>query len=271
MFVLKMLNIFSRLIFLVLIISVFSSDWIYADYNSAEIVQHLGAKIPPDLQFTDSGGKLVNLTDLVNKPTIIDFCYYQCAGICTPLMMEIANVISKVKYNPGKDYDIISISIDENETPQMAANKKHAMFSIADRKIPESGWMFLTGDSSNIYRLTDIAGFHFQRSKYGGFLHKGVLIFLDKNGKIVQYLSPGNNKDGDFQILPSAFELAIQNASKGEVTSTIESVLKTCYSFIPKGNDMIVLLAVVFSGLLSIGVVVIVIKKANLSQDKHEV
>lgn len=266
----KLLSIINRMSFITIIILFLTAGSIYADYNSAEIVQHLGSRIPSDLKFINSEGKEVYLKDLIDKPTILDFCYYQCAGICTPLMVEITSVISKVKLAPGKDYNIVSISIDENETPQMAASKKRAMFSIADIKIPDSAWTFLTGDSSSIYRLTDIAGFHFKRSSYGGFLHKGVLIFVDKDGKIVQYLSPGNTKDGDFQILPSAFELAVKSASRGEVSSTIESVLKTCYSFIPKGNDMIVLLAVILSGLISVGVVIIVIKKANLSGGKYK-
>ena len=123
--------------------------------------------------------------------------------------------------------------------------------------------MFLTGDRTSIYTLTDAAGFRFKRS-HGSFLHKGVLIILDKTGKIVQYLDPGYEKSGDFQILPSGFELAIEKAGTGEVTSTIEKVLQTCYSFIPKGNDLLVLMLVLASGLISVAGVFLVIKKAKL-------
>jgi protein SCO1/2 len=257
------LEVFKFFAFIFLLTLSFSISPTYADYDSAEIVHHLGRKIPLNLVFTNSDGKKVFLKDLVNKPTVLDFCYYQCAGICTPLMLEISDVIGKVKYEPGKDYNIISISIDQNETPEMAAGKKRAMIGMADRKIPDSSWVFLTGDSTSIYALTDAAGFEFKRS-YGGFLHKGVLIFLDRSGKIVQYLDPGYEKSGNFQILPSNFELAIKKAGNGEVTSTIEKVLQTCYSFIPKGNDLLVLMLVLASGLLSIAVVFIVIKKAKL-------
>jgi protein SCO1/2 len=236
----------------------------FADYNSAEIVHHLGMRIPMDLTFTNSDGSKVLLKDLINEPTVLDFCYYNCAGICTPLMLEVSDVIGKVKYEPGKDYNIISISIDQNETPTMAAGKKRAMIGMANREVPDSAWMFLTGDSTNIYKLTDAAGFRFKRN-FGGFLHKGVLIFVDKTGKIVQYLDPGYKKTGDFAILPSNFELAIEKAGKGEVTSTIEKVLQTCYSFIPKGNDLLVLLLVLASGLISVAVVFIVVKKAKLN------
>jgi protein SCO1/2 len=241
----------------------FLSPRAYADYKTAKVERHLGKQIPLNLKFVDSEGKEVVLKDLINKPTILDFCYYHCSGICTPLMVELSTVIGKIKYDPGKDYDVISVSIDQNETPRMAALKKHAMFSISGRKIPESAWHFLTGDSANIYHLTDAAGFEFKRS-IGGFLHKGVLVFLDKNGKIVNYLSPGYTQDGFFQILPAAMEIAINNASTGEITETIQSVLKTCYTFIPKGKDVFVFGLILVVGFFTVGVVLLIIKKAKI-------
>lgn len=251
-------------IFFVIVFTLLSSvnSTTYADYKEAKVVKRLGNKLPLELIFVNSNGEKVKLSNLINKPTIIDFCYYRCAGICTPLMTEIADVIGKVKYEPGKDYNILSISIDQNETPEMAAQKKRAMLGLMSRKIPESGWLFLTGDSTNIYQLTDAAGFHFKRT-YGGFLHKGVLIFVDKNGEIVQYLSPGYTQKGDFQILPSRFEVAIEGAQTGEISSTIESVLKTCYTFIPKGNDALVFGLILFVGLVVVITVLIIIKRVK--------
>lgn len=234
----------------------------YADYNSAKVVQHLGKKIPMDLSFVNSKGDTVSLRSLIDKPTVIDFCYYRCVGICTPLMTEISDVIGKVKYDAGKDYDIISISIDQNETPQMAAQKRHAMVGLISHKIPDSAWVFLTGDSTSIYKLTDATGFHFKRT-YGGFLHKGILIFVDKDGKIVQYLSPGYTKKGDFQILPSAFEVAVEGAQSGTISETIAGVLKTCYTFIPKGKDFWVLMIVLATGFIVVITVLGIIKRVN--------
>ncbi len=237
----------------------------YADYNSAKVVRHLGDHIPLNLQFVNSDGEHVLLKDLITKPTVLDFCYYRCSGICTPLMVELSSVIGKVKYIPGKDYNIISISIDQNETPKMAAEKKHAMLSLVNIKIPDSSWIFLTGDSTSIYKLTGAAGFEFQRS-YGGFIHKGVLVFVDKTGKIVRYMNPNYTRKGDFQILPAAFELSIEDASSGIVKSTIENVLATCASFIPKGKDAYILLLIFIVGFLTISTVIIIIKKAKVAK-----
>ena len=258
----RKLKYFTRITFVFLITLFFMLSSAYADYNTAKVVQHLGNKIPLNLKFINSKGDTVQLKNLIDKPTVIDFCYYRCVGICTPLMVEISDVIGKVKYEPGKDYDIISISIDQNETPVMAAQKKHAMVGLINRKIPDSAWVFLTGDSTNIYKLTDAAGFQFKRTR-GGFLHKGVLIFVDKDGKIVQYLSPGYTNKGDFQILPTGFEVAVEGAQHSRISETISSVLKTCYTFIPKGKDFWVLMIVLAAGAIVVFTVLFIIKRFN--------
>ncbi len=250
--------------FIILTIFLSAINSAYADYNSAKVVRHLGKTIPLNLKFTNSKGEPVLLKDLVDKPAVIDFCYYRCAGICTPLMVEIADVIGKIKYEPGKDYKVISISIDQNETPSMAAQKKRAMTGLINHKIADSGWVFLTGDSTSIYKLTDAAGFEFKRTP-GGFLHKGVLVFIDKSGKIVRYMNPNYDRNSDFQILPTAFKLSIDDAANGVVKSTIENVLATCASFIPKGKDAYILLMVLIVGLLTMTTVIIIIKKAKIT------
>jgi protein SCO1/2 len=260
----KELISFSRITSIILTTLFLSASSVCADNYSPEVIEHLGKKIPLNLKFVNSRGEQILLKNLIKKPTVIDFVYYKCPGICTPLMMEVADVISKVKYEPGKDYNIISISIDQNETPEMAAEKKRAMIGMSTKRIPDYAWTFLTGDSVSIFKLANAAGFGFERNYYG-FLHKGVLIFVDKTGKIVQYMNPGYIKEnGDFQILPSAFELAIRKATTGEVTSTLAKVLQTCYSFVPKGRSMVVLLLVLISGLLTVTAVFIIVKKANI-------
>jgi len=231
--------------------------------QSPEVTEHLGQVLPLDLSFTDSQGRQVSLKNLINKPTVIDFVYYQCAGICTPIMMELSDVIGKVKYEPGTDYDVICLSIDHNETVQMAADKKRAMIGLCSKQIPDSAWTFLIGDSTSIYKLTNAAGFGFLKNEVG-YQHQGVLIFVDKYGKIVQYLSPGYvNETSDFQILPSEFELAVEKASKGEITSTLTKVLQTCSRYIPKGRSGIILLIIFGSGIITLTVVFIIIKRTK--------
>ena len=265
----KIFSAFSGLKISILLILLLTANSTFADYDSPGVVQHLGEKIPLNLKYVNSEGEQIVLKDLINKPTVLDFCYYKCAGICTPLMLGLSDVVRQVKYEPGKDYNIISISIDQNETTELAAQRRHTISTVLGRNLPDSVWAFLTGDSTNIYALTDAAGFHFQRTT-GGILHKGVLVFVDKDGKIVRYLDPGYNQDGSFKIIPATFELAIKDASTGTVTPALISILKTCSSFIPKGKDMLILLLVLGSGILTTAFVFIIVKKANVSRERRK-
>ena len=251
-------------IFITVFFSVLITTPILAGNQTAEVTEHLGSKLPLDLKFTNSEGEMVLLKDLVKKPTVIDFVYYRCAGICTPLMVEVADVIEKADYDPGEDYEIISISIDRNETPKMAAEKKRAMIGLSGQQIPDSSWAFLTGDSTSIYTLTNAAGFGFTRTE-GAILHKGVLIITDKTGKIVQYLNPGYvQESGAFQILPSEFNMAIRKAARGELTPTVAKILQTCFNFIPHDRTVMILLLLFFSSIAIIISVIIISKRAKI-------
>ncbi len=227
------------------------------------IDEQLGKTIPLDAVFYDSKGNEVTLKELINKPTVIDFAYYKCTGICTPLMTEVADVMNRVDLRPGKDYQVITISFDENELPKDAAEKKVAMVNLLNTGIPASSWWFLTGDSLNIKRVTNAAGFHFER-KGNTFLHVGVLIFVSKNGKICRYLEPGFNYKGDFRILPFDFKMALLDASKGQAIPVIDKALRYCFTYKPK-NEAYVLDVFKISGisivLIVLGLFFFVIKK----------
>jgi len=246
-------------IFIILII-VYGSLFAANESKSDEVAVHTGRYIPLNLYFNDSEGKKVQLQSIIDKPTVIDFAYYRCTGICTPLMTEISDVIGKVDLTPGKDYNIVCVSIDKNETSAIAAQKKHELIGLVTRRINPSAWRFLTGDSLTIKELTDAAGFHFYRSG-NIIIHKGVLIFVDKNGKICSYLQPGYDRQGDFSILPSDFQMSVIDASKGNLTSGVLGALQTCLG-IKKGN-LYVFFAIFITGIFTIGTTILIIKKAK--------
>ncbi|MCL5028798.1 MAG: SCO family protein [Bacteroidetes bacterium] len=247
-------------ILLVLFICVSSSLTIANENKSTDVVAHTGKLIPLNLFFTDSNGNKILLKNIINKPTVIDFAYYRCTGICIPLMTEISDVIGKVDLIPGKDYDVISISVDEKETPKIAAQKKNELLGLINKKIDPSAWKFLTGDSLSIKQITDAAGFHFYREG-NTIIHKGVLIFVDKEGKICRYLQPGYNIHGDFSILPSDFQLAVLDAESGRPTPTVLNILQTCTG-LKKGN-IIVFFTLFVTGIFTIVITLFIIKKAN--------
>lgn len=211
-----------------------------------KIVKHLGAKLPLNLTFVESNGHKVVLKDLFKKATIVDFAYYECPGICNPIMMELAQTVSNINLIPNKDYNLVTISIDPLEGPKIAAREKKKFYNVLHQGYPQSAWHFLTGDSASIAKITDAAGFFYKKDG-PNYIHTGVLIFVDKNGKICRYLYPMANPKGDFSILPTDFEMASMQTAKGTVMSMVGDQAQFCFASAPKGGSRLAKI-LIFSG-----------------------
>ena len=192
------------------------------------IEEKLGQTIPLDQELYDETGHLVSLKSLVNKPTIFTFVYFRCPGICTPLLNELTKIVDKTDLVLGKDYQIITISFDHRETPDIAAGKKDSYFNLLKKQEDPDGWRFLTADSMTIQRVTDGAGFYFMRSG-NDFVHAGALIVVSPEGKITRYIN-------GIQYLPFDVKMAVYEASTGKVGPTIAKLLNFCYSYNPSGH-----------------------------------
>lgn len=230
----KLIGVFIFIFFISNLNSVLASEL----RDKVGVDEKLGNKIPLNTMFFDSDGKEVILKDLISKPTVIDFAYYKCTGICTPLMTEVADVVNKIDLIAGKDYNIITISINPDELPKDAANKKAEMMNLVKTEIPDSAWRFLTGDSLSINELTKAVGFNYERQG-DTFLHTGLLVFVSSDGKICRYLKPGFTDRGDFRILPFIFKMAIVEASKGEAIPVIDELSRYCFSYEPKNESYV--------------------------------
>ena len=252
----------SYLIYVLLLFTVVGSS-AKGNIKEACVTQHLGSIIPLNLNFVDAAGNKVILKNLIRRPTIIDFCYYRCTGICTPLMVELADVITRSNLRPGADYNVISVSISPTETPAMAMQKKNTLLMLMNKNVPKDSWRFLTGDSINIKLFADAAGFHFIKQD-NTYLHKGVLIFVDRNGKICYYLQPGFTARGDFSILPSEFEMAVLETSKGKAIASITKILQTCFTFRPNSKAVFIFGLIFIVSIITILTVLLIIKKTKL-------
>src|ERR1017187_2663893 len=151
------IKIFPILIFIALTKVSFADQ----DTKDLGIVEKLGSYIPLDVTFYNEDGNKVVLKDLVKRPTLIAFVYYKCPGICSPILTELANVTGKVDLIPGQDYNIITISMDDQEKPSDASDKKKTILGFTQNGFPLEAWNFLTGDSMNIKKVTGAAGFYF--------------------------------------------------------------------------------------------------------------
>jgi protein SCO1/2 len=224
-----------RLLFIAVFSLLLVSTYTANDKIEIGIDEQLGKHIPLDAVFNDENGNQVELGKLIKGPTVLALVYYHCPGICNPLMFELANVMNKSDLEPGYDYNVISISIDDLETPQKASEKKKEMMSGFDKDVPQNSWRFLTGTKENIKKVSDAAGYYFKREGTE-FRHSGALIFVDKTGKICRYLIPSYTENHGFGILPFDFKMAVLETSQGKETPTIARVLQFCFSYDPQGK-----------------------------------
>lgn len=243
-----MKNIFSIYLFFT-----FFSLTTFANEKQIEIGidEQLGKTIPLQESFVDENGNTVLLKDLFTKPTVLAFVYYNCPGICSPLLMELTDVINKTDLVIGVDFNIVAISMNNLETPQDALTKKQSFFQALDKNIPPESWKFLTGDSATIKKVADAAGFYFKR-KGKDFLHSGAFIFVDNNGKICRYLFPSFSKKSGFGILPFDFKMAINETSEGKITPTIARVLQLCFRYDPEGKTYVLSFTRIFGVIILI-------------------
>jgi protein SCO1/2 len=160
-------------------------------------------------------------------------------------MAEIADIVNKSDLILGEDYRIVTVSINEFETPAIALDKKNIYTNFIDKNFSDSSWLFLTGDSLSIKKLADNCGFYFKRQG-NDFIHSSALIFISPEGKISRYLFPDYSEKKGFGILPFDFKMAVLEASEGKTSPTIARVLQFCFSYNPEGQTYVLNLTRIF-------------------------
>ena len=205
-----------------------SSSLIAQDRVEAGIEEQLGEYLPGNVEFYTSDGDTVRLKDMITKPTLLALVYYECPGLCAPLLSELSWVVSKIDLVPGKDYQVVSLSFDHHESPEIAAKWKRNYFKGMQGDFPEDAWTFLTGDSLAIKKVTDAAGFYFIPDEEQ-FVHAATLITISPELKISRYV---------FGLQYNQFDLkmALLEAEAGKTSPTISKMLQFCFSYDPEGR-----------------------------------
>ena len=142
---------------------VFLSDFVRQRRSSTGNKEKLGSRAALDIVLKDEYGKDVSLRQIVDKPTILTLNYFRCAGICTPLLSGLAEALNGVRAKPGKDFQVITISFDPRDTPEMALQKRVNYLAQMSPGFPMQAWRFLTGDAAATKKLADSVGFEFHR------------------------------------------------------------------------------------------------------------
>jgi protein SCO1 len=199
------------------------SDLIKKDVEIG-IIEKLGDTIPMKLWFLNETSDTVTLGQLINKPTILFFVYFDCPNLCSPLMDGVADMVSKLDFTLGKDYQIITISFNTKDTPEKARQKKENFVQKISKENQKS-WMYLTGVQKNIDAITEAIGYKYKAQGLD-FAHASAIFVLSPKGKITRYLY-------GLTFLPFDVKMAIVEAQKGLARPTINKVLEYCFAYNP--------------------------------------
>jgi protein SCO1/2 len=223
------------------------------------IVEKLGETIPLDLKFYNEDNDTVTLRELITKPTILSFVYFDCPNLCSPLMAGISEVIEKLDMTLGEDYEVITISFNTEDTPEKAREKKVNFVS----KIGEDSrkyWIYLTGDLDNIQQITAAVGFKYKPQGLD-FAHPSAIIMLSPEGKITRYLYGIN-------FLPFDVKMAVIEAQKGIATPTVNRILEYCFAYDPNGQTYTLQVTRIVGALMVFIVLIIFIVLVILGRKK---
>jgi protein SCO1/2 len=192
------------------------------------ILQNLNTQIPADLTFRDETGKTVRLGDYFGKkPMILSLVYYRCTMLCGEVLNGLDTALRVLKFNVGKEFDVLTVSFDAKDTPEIATLKKNEYLKRYQRAGAEQGWHFLTGQQPEIDALTKAAGFQYQYDpKSEQFAHATAIMILTPEGKIAQYYY-------GVEFAPKDLRLGIIQASSNKIGTLVDEVLLYCYHYDP--------------------------------------
>jgi protein SCO1 len=193
------------------------------------IAQKLNTQIPLDLMFRDEQGKVVRLKEFFNngRPVLLNFVYYRCPMLCPMVLEGTTESLTHLKFDIGKQFDIVTISIDPRDQAKSAAELKDKYIRRYGRLDSAPNWHFLTGNETTIKKITDAVGFQFAYdSRTDQFAHGAALLVLTPDGRTSRYFY-------GFEYKPRDLRLAIVEASEGKVGTAVDQFLLLCFHYDP--------------------------------------
>jgi protein SCO1/2 len=220
--------------------------------DKVSIAQRLNQQLPLNLTFTDDAGKQVELGSYFgSKPAILALVYYQCPTLCSEELNGLVSSLLMVDEIPGRDFNIVVVSIDPSEGTALAAAKKRSYVHRYGKPETAYGWHFLTGTEPNIDALTKAVGFGYTKipgpdGKLTQFAHASAIQLVTPEGKLAQYYM-------GVEYSPKDLRLGLVEASHGKIGSPVDNILTYCYHYDPGTNkhSLIVARVVQLGGLVT--------------------
>jgi len=221
--------------------------------NGVGIEQRLNTQLPLNLTFTDDAGKQVALESYFGKkPAILALVYYQCPMPCSEELNGLTSALQMVRYTPGKDFNIIVVSIDPTETTELAAAKKRTYLKRYGRPETANGWHFMTGTQANIDALTQATGFRYVKLSTPGsnqtqYAHASSIQIVTPEGRLAQYYM-------GVEYSPKDLLLGLDEASANRIGSPVDNILTYCYHYNPASNkhDLIIARVIQLGGFVTV-------------------
>src|SRR4029077_3585439 len=190
--------------------------------------QNLDRLVPLDTPLVDEAGRAVRLGDFCGKrPVVLVFAYYDCPMLCTQVINGLSSALGVLSLEPGKDFEIVTVSFNPKDTPATASAKKATYLERYHRPGAAAAWHFLSGDPSSIDRLTKAAGFRYVwDAQTNQFAHPTGVIVLTPDGRMARYLF-------GIDYGPRDLRLALVEASAGRVGTAVDTLLLYCYHYDP--------------------------------------
>jgi protein SCO1/2 len=193
------------------------------------IEQRLNQQVPLDVIFRDEAGRSVPLSSFFEpaKPVVLALVYYRCPMLCTEILTGLESSLKAVSLDAGRDFQVVSVSFDPKDTPELAASKKQMYLKRYNRRDSANGWHFLTGDEANIRALTDAVGFHYKYDPATGqFAHASAILILTPEGRISKYFY-------GVEYAPRDLRLGLVEASREKIGTPVDQILLYCYHYDP--------------------------------------
>ena len=227
--------------------------------NGVGIAQRLNQQLPLGLTFTEDAGKQVQLSNYFGKsaagggrPSILALVYYQCPSLCSEELNGLTGALQMVNFVPGRDFDVLVISIDPSEGTDLAAAKKRSYLKRYGHPETADGWHFMTGNQANIDALTKAVGFGYVKipgpdGKLNQFAHASSIQIVTPQGKLAQYYM-------GVEYSPKDLRLGLVEASANHIGSPVDNILTYCYHYDPTTNkhSLIVARVVQLGGFLTV-------------------
>jgi len=192
------------------------------------IDQHLDEQIPLELTFRDEYGDTVALRDYFGEqPVILSLVYYECPMLCSMILNGLLTSLKPLKFEVGKDFQVVTVSFDPTEGPELALRKKESYIQQYPHDGAQNGWHFLTGDEASIKALTEAVGFRYKYNpETKQYAHASGVMVLTPEGKLSKYFYGIEYPSRDL-------EFGLVEASNNEIGTFADQVLLYCYHYDP--------------------------------------